>query len=196
MRMPPNVALPSAPVVAVVFEPAVEIVFRALRRQRRELAGWLAHRDERALLADQNVGARHPRRHDQSDENKAGSEQTHSRLPERQPDAAGEHQREGDRRDFAEYDRPRPAARRPRWRTTSCRRFPTPSASGRATSSPNGINTHRHQRRRHHDDVADRNGDHVRQHGVLLALMKIVSCERRDRDAGDQRRRDDFAEEL
>ena len=53
----------------------------------------------------------------------------------------------------------------------------------------------RRQRCRHDDDVADRNGDHICQYGVLLTLMKIVGSEWRDGDARDQCRSDDFAEE-
>ena len=183
------------PPVAVIFEPAFEIVLRSMRRKRRKLAQSIPHCDQRPLLRDEHVRSRHPGRRNEAKKDKARAKEPDARFPEHQPQPAGKHQREGDGRNFRQVsDRARKRA------DHSC-------APGHPFDAPthwlqrNPFEAERHQnhgaqRHGHDDDVANGNGDHIRQHRVLLALMEVVGGEGRDGDAGDQCRRYDLAKEL
>ena len=73
--------------------------------------------------------------------------------------------------------------------------MPKPITHERQRFQPERHQHQRRQRRRHHHHVAHRDRDQVGDDRVLLALVEMVGGERTHRDAGDQRRPDDAAEE-
>ena len=73
--------------------------------------------------------------------------------------------------------------------------MPHPMTHSGAASEPERHGDQRRQRRRHDDEVADRDGDEVGEDGELLRVVEVVDAERRHGQAGHQRRGDDAAEE-
>ena len=128
------------PAVAVVFEPAIEVVFLALDRQGKEFSGRVAHGDEQALLADENIRPRHPRRDEKPENNEGGAEKPDARLPKRKPDPAREHQHERERGDFRNMAHG--ARQRADFVRAPCHAFDAPAHRLQADPfEPNGIRT-------------------------------------------------------
>ena len=122
------------------------------------------------------------------DERRAG--EPPARLPQREPEPACNHQEKRRGRHCRDaQDRARQGS------NALCR--PQHGINAPAHHPQRGrLESLRHQnqrgeRRRHHDEVAGRDGDEVRQHRVLLALVEVVGREGRDCHARDQRRQHD-----
>ncbi len=117
-----------------------------------------------------------------------------ARLPQHQPQPAGDHQDERQRRHGRNAAAPRPAPRRrdgrPHHRVDAA-----PHDPERQRLEPERHGDERRQRRRHDDQVADRQGDEIGDHRVLLAVVEVIGGERRHRGAGDERRQHDAGEE-
>ena len=180
------------PCVAVIFEPALQLVFRLTGRQRRQRAILAAHRHQFTLARDQHIGPGQKWRGNQACEDKANADQTPTCLPQRQPHATHNHQHE-----------------RQRWHgrqvsNGAWQHRHLVGAPAHGIDAPthwdqaNCLQPERHQHQRgqcrwHHNRVADRNSDEIGDHRVLLTLVKLIRREWRHCDARNNRRKNDAA---
>ena len=180
--------------VAVVLEPARELEGRVRRRQRGEPPVRAAHRDELAVGAHQDVGARPPGRQRDAGRDRGETAQAQARAPEEQPETSSHHQREGGRGDRRDA-RHRAGQRCDPPRAPHHRLDAPPHYRQRQPLEPQRHQHQRGERRRHDEQVADRDRDEIGDDRELLALVEVVGGERRDRDARDERREHDAAQE-
>ena len=158
--------------VAVVLEPARQLEARAAARQRRQLAGIGAHRDELAAAPDQHVGTPSRRRQHQAQHDRARCRAAASACPTARTTARRRPSARTRRSGSPARGRPRPAGPRPSCAHHTIASMPHPITHSGAASRPNGIATSARQRRRHDDQVADRNGERLARIANCCVLWK------------------------